>query len=237
MANKRMNFTIVQHGPRLIFDLTLNEYCVADTIYHLSNNPKNLKQGWCYQSKVNFGKQLGLSKQTIHTIINKLVDKKLVVRNDESQLRTTEKWYSEVYQREVNGQQSGTDEKKPYSKSSKNHPYKGQESLHNNDNNKDIEKSFSVEKHLPTSIKNLKREVLSVLQYFADIYKEIYSKRPVYGVKEVYCVKNALKHLSVSEANQLVNDWFDNPRTSEEYRPIITMAFSNSNLSRWKALY
>ena len=98
-------YSLVLHDIRIKLNLSLNDYCVADSIYHLSANPHNKMQGWCYMGRENMAKMLGLTKDGINKIIKKLVHEGLVERptpNDTSNLvRTTEKWYDEVVTRRM----------------------------------------------------------------------------------------------------------------------------------------
>lgn len=93
----QINYTTVNHQARIKLDLTINEYCLSDLIYNLSNNPNNKANNWCYASKETLGKCLGLSKQSIHTILNKLEKKKIIIKNPETKfLQVSEKWYQTV---------------------------------------------------------------------------------------------------------------------------------------------
>ncbi len=97
MESERTNFTIINHKARLALDLSLSEYCIADTIFCLSANPANKLGGWCYASKETLGRFLGLSKQSTHTIINSLIHLGLVEKNEETKyLKTTRYWYESV---------------------------------------------------------------------------------------------------------------------------------------------
>lgn len=87
-----MSYTIIRHKERVKLDLSINEYCVADLIYQLSSNPEN-SRGWCYASKEWMGKQLGFSRRSIINLINKLIDKGIVIKNEETNdLKTTNLW-------------------------------------------------------------------------------------------------------------------------------------------------
>jgi hypothetical protein len=57
----------------------------------------------------------------------------------------------------------------------------------------------------------------------------------VFGLKEVSCVKNALKQISERDALELIEDWFNSSRVTSENRPLVTFAFSNISITRWKA--
>lgn len=93
----RLNYTNIIHSVRLELGLDMNEYAVADAIYHLSNNPKSDYVGWCYASKTRLGSDLGLCERTVHTIIQNLLTKGLIEKHNETKhLRTTSLWYSKV---------------------------------------------------------------------------------------------------------------------------------------------
>jgi len=87
-------YTTIQHAFRKANELSCNEYVLLDMVYHLSVNPKN-KLGWCYASKETLGNEIGLTRQAIISMINRLCERGLMVRHEETNhLRTTEKWYS-----------------------------------------------------------------------------------------------------------------------------------------------
>lgn len=90
----RLGFTTIQHDPRIRFELSNNDYCVCDAIYHLSHNPNGAVFGWCYASRDTLGKFFGISRLTVINIIKKLQKKDLIEINLETDyLRTTQLWY------------------------------------------------------------------------------------------------------------------------------------------------
>lgn len=94
---EQLNYTLILHQIRKELKLTLMEYCVADSIYHLSNNPKSKIQGWCFATKETIARFLGTTRQTIFDNLNKLVEKGFIERDNETKyLRTTQKWYEKV---------------------------------------------------------------------------------------------------------------------------------------------
>src|SRR5256885_16493682 len=96
-----LNYTIILHPIRIELGLSMNEYAVAAAIYYLSTNPTSEVPGWCYAEKTKLGKMVGLTEQTIHTILKTLTSAGLVEKNSVTKhLRTTEKWYNNVI---VNG--------------------------------------------------------------------------------------------------------------------------------------
>ena len=71
----------------------MNEYAVCDMIYHLSNNPK---YNWCIMSKENMAEEIWLSKQSIHSILEKMIEKKFIEKDSQTRfLKTTDLWYTE----------------------------------------------------------------------------------------------------------------------------------------------
>ena len=89
---KELVFTLVFHQIRKRLKLLTIEYMLADSIYHLSNNPKN-KTGWCYAPKTKLANFIGFSERTIYNALNSLLEKGFIERNKETKyLKTTEKW-------------------------------------------------------------------------------------------------------------------------------------------------
>jgi len=90
-------YTIIKHKVRIKLGITTLEYCVADTIYHLSNNPKNKMKGWCYASKDTIAENLGVTRQSIFTIVKKLIELDIVIKDPKTRyLKTSQKWYDNV---------------------------------------------------------------------------------------------------------------------------------------------
>jgi len=86
--NDNIRFTYVIHTIREKYDLTMNEYAIADSISKLQRLNAG---GLCYASKEYLSSFINLSRRATINILNKLVEKGLVVRIG-GDLRTTEKW-------------------------------------------------------------------------------------------------------------------------------------------------
>lgn len=96
LQSEEARYTLVLHSARKKLGITINEYCFADTIHKLSSNNSSVP-GWCYASKERLATGLGLSRQSIHTMINKLKKLNLVeVDPETTYLRTTEVWRTAV---------------------------------------------------------------------------------------------------------------------------------------------
>lgn len=92
----RVNYTTINHIAREKLDLTWIEYGLVDLVHNLSNNPKS-ESRWCYASKQTLADNLGVTKQYVHKMINKMISKGLIEKNDETNyLRTTEMWYESI---------------------------------------------------------------------------------------------------------------------------------------------
>lgn len=89
-----ITYTTILHQARDELGLSLNEYALADIIYHLQNNPTSEHKGWCYSSKKYLGKCIGVSEQAVHGILNKLYETGLLEKQEETKhIRATDKWY------------------------------------------------------------------------------------------------------------------------------------------------
>ena len=96
LQGEEARYTLILHSARKALDITINEYCLADTVHKLSGNRSNVP-GWCYASKEQLGTTLGVSRQSIHNMINSLKGKSLVeVQADTGYLRSTDLWRETV---------------------------------------------------------------------------------------------------------------------------------------------
>ena len=92
-----MKYTTIMHEPQRKLGISTNEYIVASIVYRLSAYNGSNIPGWCYASKQWFADTLGISKAGVHKIINRLIDKRLIERDQNtSYLRATSLWYDTV---------------------------------------------------------------------------------------------------------------------------------------------
>jgi len=100
METESLQYTIINHVARKKLGLTLLEYSIIDSIYNLSNNPRN--NGYSTASKQYIADWLGCSKRSVINTIAKAINQGLVEKPAElrsaqdSRLRTTQKWYDNV---------------------------------------------------------------------------------------------------------------------------------------------
>jgi hypothetical protein len=96
MQKKRICKTI-DISVQEAFDLTIGEYVVADTIFHLTvSSFLKEKSGWCEETREEIADFAGLTKRAIITITESLLVKGLIERNEEKKLRITQKWHKHI---------------------------------------------------------------------------------------------------------------------------------------------
>jgi len=173
-------YTTIIHEIRIKLDLSCNEYCLADVIYHLSNNPGSKVLGWCYASKESVAKMLGLSKQTVHKLLKKLLENEIIEKDDDTKwFRTTKKWYdSVILERMKYSKESLPVVKKIYldskqslpSDSKQSLPSDSKQSLHNNNNsnNNNKDKDNNIIKNAATGRGTEINEIFDVFRQLVN---------------------------------------------------------------------
>lgn len=86
-------YTNIQHDFRKRNGLSCNEYVLCDMIFFLSSKETSNVPGWCYMSRNVMADDIGLSKQGLLNMIDRLIDEGLLIRNEQTKfLKTSEKW-------------------------------------------------------------------------------------------------------------------------------------------------
>lgn len=179
MENKQLTYTLILHKIRKDLKLTLMEYCVADSIYHLSNNPKSEVKGWCYASKETISEILGTTPKTIFENIRRLIEKGFIIKEENTKhLKTTSKWYESVVlikaQAEYNEMTQGIT--KGYSKVSRKVIVDYNETTYNN--NKDININNN---YITTHSVEDNKEIAYLIDLFKSVnpsYKQLFMRKP-----------------------------------------------------------
>lgn len=120
-------YTTIIHPIRKHFSLSCNDYCVLDTIMRMQNNESH----WCYMSKDTMANDLDLSKQAVLNIINKLIEKDLIIKNP----ATKHLKVSAVFLEYLNDYKKFTDGKETLQIESRNFTETGKKTLPNNNTN------------------------------------------------------------------------------------------------------
>jgi CRP-like cAMP-binding protein len=96
LQGEEARYTMIFHHARKQLGISIHEYCLSDTVNKLSGNRSHVP-GWCYASKEHLGGVLGVSRRSIHNMINSLKKKNIVeVQEGTGYLRTTEVWRETV---------------------------------------------------------------------------------------------------------------------------------------------
>jgi len=89
-------YTTIIHRYRIKHNISNNDYCIANAIYHLSNNPDSKFAGWYFGKIETLAKMFNFSRATAYNSVQKLIEKNLVEKDNESGfLRTTTLWWSD----------------------------------------------------------------------------------------------------------------------------------------------
>jgi hypothetical protein len=97
MALPPGGYSLILHGPRKKFDLSLPEACLASLVYHLGRSPRAPFPGWCSVGTQKLADFIGdTTRQTVHRHLGKLHEKGLVEKDPNTNyIRTTILYYDE----------------------------------------------------------------------------------------------------------------------------------------------
>ncbi len=204
-------WTTIDHDVRRKFDLTLNEYSIADSIYYLSRG------GWCASKKVYLGEFIGISRQATTAIIKKLTAKGLVVKGKKG-LKTTDKWDSEILSTKPVQQEnqdkksvnSGTECKESCHANDKKLDTECKESCHANDKKLDTECKESCHHNIYSIDTLINTDILAgksaepdidpavyfhnkLIKTFYAGYENIYNEKLIFSKKEIGCIYILIK--------------------------------------------
>lgn len=92
-SKKTRHYSLIVHEARDELGLTNNEYLLADAIHRLSRDG----DAWCHASKRFLGEIVGVSRSSVHRMLQRLMEKGLVEAHEStSHLRTTGAWFRTV---------------------------------------------------------------------------------------------------------------------------------------------
>jgi len=89
----RPRFTVIHHPVRVKFELSMSAYALIDSIDQLSHRPDH---PWCTTPKDALGSFVGVTRMTVHRAIDEGIEKDLLEKNERGDLRSTEKWVTQV---------------------------------------------------------------------------------------------------------------------------------------------
>lgn len=96
LQGEEARYTLILHSARKVLDISINEYCLSDTVHKLSSSHSPIP-GWCFAAKEQLGNNLGITRQSIHAMIKRLQAKDLIeVQPQTGYLRSTQRWRDTV---------------------------------------------------------------------------------------------------------------------------------------------
>lgn len=85
-------YATLLYGVRKELDITIAEYYYIDMVYHLSRNEK----GWCYKSLESIADDMGMSKNGVVKMRNRLIERGFIKKSIKGYTKTTEMYHSVV---------------------------------------------------------------------------------------------------------------------------------------------
>jgi hypothetical protein len=207
-----IKYTTINHEARVELGLSQNEYSIADSIYHLSNNPKAKSSGWCNAKKDTLAEFIGIHKRTVIRIINDLVEAGLLIRKGPKStlLKTTSKWYEIVVEWEIYAKKGVTNLHTSVSASDKtphhevtNHHLRSDKTPHPSDNNNNYNDKIGASPF--DALKNLEMELVEAItaeQLFLEQVcmlnkfemKWVLSMAPVWATENATTIYHGIQH-------------------------------------------
>lgn len=95
-----LQYTTINHVARRALSLSMIEYCIYDSIYNLSHNPR--RQGWCTASNEQIADFIGCSEKTVRRAKLKGINEGLLKlpegksNKQDRRIDTTQRWYDIV---------------------------------------------------------------------------------------------------------------------------------------------
>jgi DNA-binding transcriptional regulator GbsR (MarR family) len=151
-----LKYTNIQHDFRKQNNLSLNEYVICDMIFFLCKKSDSKVPQWCFMSKETMGKEMGLSKQSIITLIKKMCDFGFLEKQEITGFVKTTFLWEKVYF--TDGKDSLPSVNKVDEIGKESLPHDGKESLPHNNNiyNNNKETNFLFKNSFWNSYENLK---------------------------------------------------------------------------------
>lgn len=85
-------YATLNYGVRKSLDISIAEYFYVDMVYHLSRNEK----GYCYKSIESIAVDMGISKNGVIKLRDRLINKGLIKKNIKGYVKTTEMYHKVV---------------------------------------------------------------------------------------------------------------------------------------------
>jgi len=213
---EELQYTVINHKARKVLKLTVFEYCVFDSIYNLSNDPKY--KGWCVASLTYIADFLVCNEKTVRRAREKGINEGLlkIPSNKkglkDNRIATTQLWYDTVIIDKTRAKVPQTNRTKcpdePDKMSTKPPTLPDKMSNYNDNVNKEINKD------------NVSEEIVSLLNYFKikqkdrAIWNSKYKNEPEYLLKQLRYAEE--KENIIKEPTKWIQKALDNDYDSSD---------------------
>ena len=82
-------YATLLYGVRKQLDITIAEYYYIDMVYHLSRN----ERGWCYKSLESIADDMGMHKNGVIKLRERMVERGYVKKSIKGHVKTTDKYH------------------------------------------------------------------------------------------------------------------------------------------------
>jgi hypothetical protein len=200
----RPRYAQIPYDSLSLFDISPAEYMYLDMVYQLS------RDGWCYKSLANIGKDLNMSKSAIVYMRNRLSEKELIVINKKGYVKTAEIFDRSKLEYSGSVQKMNDIPTKPIKKRSnigtgRSNIEQMRSNIGTKNNNKDkqLDNTTNVvlAEQSPAPAKYGKQEINELFDYWEKVvgYK-ITSRKQL----NRYAVNNLLKQMTTDEVKRII---------------------------------
>lgn len=90
----KLKFTVIYHKLMVENNLSPLEYMISNYVYYLSQHESSIHraEGFCFASKQTIANEFGISRRQVINIVNSLIKKNFIERNEKGHLITTDLW-------------------------------------------------------------------------------------------------------------------------------------------------
>ncbi len=161
MDEDQVTWTTIYRPQMIKYNLTANEYMLIDIIARMGK-----RTGYCYATRQWLSDQLNMTKQGLMLLVNRLIERELLKKNDMNKLIAPDLWLDEVDGIKRKGSKQSLQSGKQKISSGKESFTVGQNSLPN------IE-SIQLEEHKDTLSDKSKGEWNQVKEYYEKKLKSL----------------------------------------------------------------
>ncbi len=161
MDEDQVTWTTIYRPQMIKYNLTANEYMLIDIVARMGR-----RTGYCYATRQWLADQLNMTKQGLMLLVDRLLKKGLIDKNEKNKLIAQGKWLEEV---------DGIKRKggKKYSQSGKDNVPSGQQSLPDDQNSLPNIESIQSEVHEDTLSDKSKGEWNQVKEFYEKKLKSL----------------------------------------------------------------